>query len=113
MALQSYYLVLQTNINSYEGASVLLMDLQKAFDSLNWSFIFAILRSSRFGDFFINFGKRYSWELVSNFITNNYTAKIQLKIFGGTFRLISGAIVNAKKLTLCWVLSHDAKKRET
>ena len=42
-------------------------------------------------------------------ITNN-TAKIQLKIFGRTFRLTSGAIVNAKKLTLCWVLSHDAKK---
>ena len=57
-------------------------------------------------------GKRYSWELVSNFITNN-TAKIQLKILGRTFRLTSGAIVNAKNLTLCWVLSHDAKKRET
>ena len=38
---------------------------------------------------------------------------IQLKILGQTFRLTSGAIVNAKKLTLCWVLSHDAKKRET
>ena len=46
------------------------------------------------------------------FITNN-TAKIQLKILGRTFRLTSGAIVNAKKLTLCWVLSHDTKKRET
>ena len=40
----------------------------------------------------------------------NSTAKIQLKILGRTFRLTSGAIVNAKKLTLCWVLSHDAKK---
>ena len=49
---------------------------------------------------------------IDNFITNN-TAKIQLKILGRTFRLTSGAIVNAKKLTLCWVLSHDAKKRET
>ena len=46
------------------------------------------------------------------FITNN-TAKIQLKMFGRAFRLTSGAIVNAKKLTLCWVLSYDAKKRET
>ena len=36
------------------------------------------------------------------FITNN-TAKIQLKILGRTFRLTSCAIVNAKKLTLCWV----------
>ena len=36
------------------------------------------------------------------FITNN-TAKIRLKILGRTFRLTSGAIVNAKKLTLCWV----------
>ena len=54
-------------------------------------------------------GKQYSWELVSNFITNN-TAKIQLKRFGWTFRLASGAIVNAKKLTLCWVLGHNAKK---
>ena len=44
------------------------------------------------------------------FITNS-TAKIQLKILGRTFRLTSGAIVNAKKLTLCWVLSHNAKKR--
>ena len=42
-----------------------------------------------------DFSKRYSWELVSNFITNN-TAKIQLKILGRTFRLTSGAIVNAK-----------------
>ena len=61
---------------------------------------------------FTNFGKRYSWELVSNVITNNI-ARIQLKILGRTFRLTPGAIVNAKKLTLCWVLSHDAKKRET
>ena len=59
-----------------------------------------------------NFRKRYSWELISNFITNN-TAKMQLEIFGRTFRLTSGAIVNATKLTLYWVLSHDAKKRET
>ena len=44
------------------------------------------------------------------FITNN-TAKIQLKILGRTFRLTSGAIVNAKKLTLCWALSHDAKNQ--
>ena len=58
------------------------------------------------------FGKRYSWESVSNFITNN-TAKIQLKILGRTFRLTSGAIVNAKKLPLCWVSSRNAKKRET
>ena len=29
-----------------------------------------------------------------------------------TFWLTSDAIINAKKLTLCWVLSHDAKKRE-
>ena len=36
------------------------------------------------------------------FITNN-TAKLQLKILGRTFRLTSGAIVNAKKLTSCWV----------
>ena len=49
---------------------------------------------------------------VCYFITNN-TAKIQLSILGRTFRLTSGAIANAKKLTLCWVLSHDAKKRET
>ena len=54
--------------------------------------------------------KPYSWELVSNFITNN-TAKIQLKILGRTFRLTSGAIVNAKKLTLRWVLSHDTKMK--
>ena len=47
-----------------------------------------------------------------NFITNN-TAKIQIKILGRTFRLTSGAIVNAKKFTLSWVLSHDAKERET
>ena len=46
------------------------------------------------------------------FITNK-TAKIQLKILGRTFRLTCGAIVNAKKLTLYWVLSRDAKKRET
>ena len=50
--------------------------------------------------------------MAVSFITNN-TAKIQLKILGRTFRLISGAIVNAKKLTLCWVLSHGAEKRET
>ena len=49
---------------------------------------------------------------IGKVIANN-TAKIQLKIFGRTFRLTSGAIVNAKKLTLCWVLSHDAKKGET
>ena len=49
-----------------------------------------------------------------NFITNN-TAKIQLKIFGRTFRLTSGAIVNAEKLSLCWVISqsHDPKNRKT
>ena len=34
--------------------AVLLIDLQKAFDSLNWSFIFAILRNFGVGDFFIN-----------------------------------------------------------
>ena len=33
---------------------VLLIDFQKAFDSLYWSFIFAILRNFGFGDFFIN-----------------------------------------------------------
>ena len=48
----------------------------------------------------------------TNFTTNN-TAKIQLKTLGRTFRLTSGATVNAKTLTLSWVLSHDAKKRET
>ena len=47
---------------------------------------------------------------MHRFITNN-TAKIQLKYLGGRFT--SGAIVNAKKRTLCWVLSHDVKKRET
>ena len=56
----------------------------------------------------VYFGKRYNWKLVSNFITNN-TAKIQLNILGRTFRLTSGAIVNAKTLRLCWVLNHDAK----
>ena len=42
-----------------------------------------------------NFGQRYSWKLVSNFITNN-TAKIHLHILGRTFWLTSGAIVNFK-----------------
>ena len=46
------------------------------------------------------------------FITYN-TAKIQLQILGRAFRLTSGAIVSPKKLTLCWVLSNDAKKGET
>ena len=41
--------------------------------------------------------------------TNN-TAKIQLKILGRTSRLTSGAIDKVKKLTLYWVLNHDAKK---
>ena len=40
-------------------------------------------------------GKRYSWEFVSNFITNN-TAKKQLGILERTFRLTFGAIVNVK-----------------
>ena len=44
-----------------------------------------------------NYCKRYSWELVSNFITNN-TAKIQLIALGRTFRLTSDAIVNAESL---------------
>ena len=59
----------------------------------------------------MRFGKR-SVGILLAIITNN-TAKIQLKILGRTFRLTSGAIVNAKKLTSCWVLRHDAKKRET
>ena len=50
--------------------------------------------------------------IAKSFITNN-TVKIQLKMHGRTFRLSSDAIVNAKKLTLCWILSHVAKKRET
>ena len=41
------------NFKNIPGA-VLLIDLQKPFDSLNWSFIFAILRNFGFGDFFIN-----------------------------------------------------------
>ena len=59
-------------------------------------------------------GKQNSLKNVSYYaVFTNNTAKIQLKILGRTFRLTSGAIVNAKKLTLCWVLSHDTKKRET
>ena len=34
--------------------AVLFIYLKKAFDSLNWSFIFAMLRNYGFGDFFIN-----------------------------------------------------------
>ena len=44
-----------------------------------------------------NYCKRYSWEFVSNFITNN-TAKIQLIALGRTFLLASGAIVCAISL---------------
>ena len=54
----------------------------------------------------------YELKVCNNFISNNI-AKIQLKLLGRTFRLTSGAIVKAKELTLCWVLNHDAKKRET
>ena len=52
------------------------------------------------------------WTLWFETNYNNNTAKMQPKILGRTFRLTSGAIVNAKKL-ICWVLSHDAKKKET
>ena len=41
------------NFKNIPGA-VLLIDSQKAFDSLIWSFIFAILRNFGFGGFFIN-----------------------------------------------------------
>ena len=44
----------------------------------------------------MRFGK-WSVGILLAIITNN-TAKIQLKILGRTFRLTSGAIVNAKSL---------------
>ena len=46
-----------------------------------------------------NIGKRYSWEFVGNFITNN-TVKMQLHVLERTFQLTSGVIVNAKSYVM-------------
>ena len=58
------------NFKNIPGA-VLLIDLQKAFDSLNWFFIFAMLRNYGFGDFFINL-IRIIYKQPKCCIINNY-----------------------------------------
>ena len=46
-------IIVYANFKNIPGA-VFLIDLQKAFDSLNWSFIFAVLRNFGLNDFFIS-----------------------------------------------------------
>ena len=58
-----------------------------AFGIIFRQILFKIFGSnSDFSPNMMNFDKRYSWEFVSIFITNN-TAKIQLKKLGRMFRL--------------------------
>ena len=59
------------NFKNIPGA-VLLIDLLKAFDSLNWSFMFAILRNFGFGDFFINLIRIIYKEPKCCIINNNF-----------------------------------------
>ena len=53
-------------------SAVLSVDLQKAFDSLNWSFIFAMLRIYGFGDFLIGLIKMIYKEPKCCIINNNF-----------------------------------------
>ena len=59
------------NCKNVPGA-VLSVDLQKAFDSLNWSFIFAMLRIYGFGDFLIGLIKMIYKESKCCIINNNF-----------------------------------------
>ena len=59
------------NCKNVPGA-VLSVDLQKAFDSLNWSFIFAMLRIYGFGDFLIGLIKMIYKEPKCCIINNNF-----------------------------------------
>ena len=53
-------------------ATVLSIDLQKAFDSLNWALILAMLRNLGCGDFFINLIRIIYKEPTSCIINNNF-----------------------------------------
>ena len=59
------------NCKNVPGA-VLSVDLQKAFDSLNWLFIFAMLRIYGFGDFLIRLIKMIYKEPKCCIINNNF-----------------------------------------
>ena len=60
-----------TNFKTMLGA-VLSIDLQKASDSLNWSFIFAMFRNLGFGNFFINLIRIIYKEPKCCIINNNF-----------------------------------------
>ena len=59
------------NCKNVPGA-VLSVDLQTAFDSLNWSFIFTMLRIYGFGDFLIGLIKMIYKEPKCCIINNNF-----------------------------------------
>ena len=51
---------------------VLLVDLQKAFDSLNWSFIFAMLKSYGFGNSLTNWIRVLCINAKCRVVNNNF-----------------------------------------
>ena len=62
--------------------AVLSIDLHKAFDSLNWSFIFAMLKSYGFGNFLIQLIKMI-YKKPRCCITNNNFLSSFFAINGG------------------------------
>ena len=70
------YVISQTEIQNKAGM-VLLLDFEKAFDSVSWKFIFKVLRFFNFGEFFIR--------LVSIILNNIKLCVIQHGIFSEFF----------------------------
>lgn len=66
------------NWKNISKRSMLKVDLKKAFDSLDWSFIVLILRALRFPDFFI--------QLISQCITTTRFSVAVNGELGGYFR---------------------------
>ena len=76
-----YDVISQTEIQNKAGM-VLLLDFEKAFDSVSWKFIFKVLRFFNFGEFFIR--------LVSIILNNIKLCVIQHGIFSEFFHVGRG-----------------------
>ena len=76
-----YDVISQTEIQNKAGM-VLLLDFEKAFNSVSWKFIFKVLRFFNFGEFFIR--------LVSIILNNVKLCVIQHGIFSEFFHVARG-----------------------
>ena len=58
-----------------KGGMILFLDFEKAFDSLEWDFLFKVLNTMNFGPSFLNWIKTFYTNISSCVVNNGYSSK--------------------------------------